>query len=159
MPGGQFGERFKVWFLAFSTTLKQSPFFGLGIGSWALAGVRTAQSSVPEPLGWIWVHNEYLQAFFEMGAFGIIILFHFIRDRFREARKCFYSYEYQAIFCGFLGVLLVSILHFPFHIARLAIPALFIMAICQAWYEERKNLEEEFNEKAIDDVPHSTICA
>lgn len=136
-PGGQFSERFKVWFPAMSDVLRRSPFFGMGIGSFAGSGYQTTQVGHSN-LNWVWAHNEYLQMLYETGVFGLMIIIYWIKDmvvRFRQRN----DYKSQAFMASFVSVCMVSFLHFPFHIGRHVIPCLFIIAINEAYFSQVKN--------------------
>lgn len=138
LPGGQFSKRFKVWNVVYGETLKRNMFFGSGAGSFAKLNLKTIQQN-GQPEGWSWAHNEYIQAFYEFGAIGIGIIASYLIFCFKEFRRNFKDYQTQIIFSSLLSILGISFLHFPFHIARLAIPSLFIMGLFHGKLEDLKN--------------------
>jgi len=140
MPGGQFLERFKVWWFTFSYSLKSNVFFGNGLGSFAVLGVSTKQKTVSELLNWVWVHNEFLQAFFEAGLAGIVLIFVFVRERVEGFLKFRNDCQTQILFAAFLGLLLVSFFHFPFHLGRFAPLCVFVMALMGAKLKDLENV-------------------
>ena len=81
---------------------------------------------------WNPLHNEYLQAFFETGLIGVILIGLYIRDIFKRfwdfGRK---NLVVISLFASFCSILLISFGHFPFHVARLAGPFLSIMALLE----------------------------
>ena len=86
-------------------------------GKW----VERFQGKKPvNPVGWQEAHNEYLQLWFEYGLIGLIILFFFFRDlifRFRQAPK---TSEILTLFGCLITYALLSIVQFPFHLARIS---------------------------------------
>lgn len=81
---------------------------------------------------WEYVHNEFLQAFFETGLLGLAIICFFIFDIFRRffevGKRNIYA---LSLVSSFLAILIVSFGHFPFHLARLAGPFIVIMALLE----------------------------
>ena len=147
MPGGQFGERFRVWGMAFSQVIKMSPFFGHGIGLFARWAPQTSQGGGnPDALTWIWAHNEYLQVLFELGIIGVVSIVMCIKGVVKDFMKNFEDRELQCLFACFLALLVVSFFHFPFHIARMAGISLFLIALLQA---KSTSLEDAKNEEII----------
>lgn len=129
MPSGQFGSRFEVWHQALFHTLKSNPVTGLGLGSFPSLGFYTGQVTTTEKIEWIWAHNEFLQVFVEGGLVVSCVLALY-------AFKCLYEIKYlafnprlQVAYSALLVILSVSFFHFPFHIARLAIPFLIALAV------------------------------
>jgi len=149
MPTGQFLERPKVWFFAFSHVLKSNPFIGLGISSFAKTNVMTIQNN-GEPIQWIWVHNEFIQAFFEFGAFGVALIFMWIKERFKEFSKFSHNMEYRAWISSLFSILFCSLINFPFHLGRFSVVMLTVMAVNKVLYEHFSMLknEEVHEEKA-----------
>lgn len=142
MPMGQFGSRFVIWKWSLSTFLTKSPFFGLGLAKFGAIGPQTMQGGGnPEPLTWIWVHNEFLQGAFETGIIGLTILIIFIRARFEEFKKNWQDREIQALFGSFLAILMISFFHFPFHLGKMAPLCIFLMALYHAKVIERTKNE------------------
>lgn len=129
LPGGSFGERFKVWDFTYSQGLKRHAFLGSGAGSFIKLRVATNQPTADEALLWEWAHNEYVQAFYEFGVYGLAVIFFYIKSCVCGFLKNYQDRKLQILFSSFLVVLAVSFFHFPFHIARLAIPCLFVMGM------------------------------
>lgn len=129
MPGGQFGDRFKVWHQTISFSLKTNPVLGVGIGSFSKWNPTTVQGTTEERLPWIWAHNEYLQTYFEGGLFALFLMWSYVAGFFKNMIRLISDRESRAICASFLTVLMISFFHFPFHLSRLAIPCLFIMAM------------------------------
>lgn len=81
---------------------------------------------------WDMVHNEFLQAFYETGLLGVLIIGLYIFDIFKRfqahARKNVYA---VGLISSFIAILIVSFGHFPFHLARLAGPFVCIMALLE----------------------------
>lgn len=131
-PGGQFTERFKVWEATYSLGLKNNLFFGSGVSGFAKLNMSTDQKTVSERLVWTWAHNEYIQAFYEFGMVGIGLIFLYVWGCLKAFFRNWYDSEIQVIFFSLLSVFIISFLHFPFHIARLAALCLFVMGLYQA---------------------------
>lgn len=128
MPTGDFFYRFNVWLQGISR-LKSNLFFGLGLGSWSGLAISQVQSpDNPELLRWTWAHNEYVQWLVEAGITGLV----FITLYIKRMLKCANPY----IFGSFIALALVSFLHFPFHLGRLAGVAVIVMALQQASLED-----------------------
>lgn len=81
---------------------------------------------------WDQAHNEFLQAFFETGFFGLGLICLFIWDIFKRffkyGRKNLYALSLAS---SFIAILIVSFGHFPFHLARLAGPFIVILALLE----------------------------
>lgn len=78
---------------------------------------------------WAQAHNEFLQVFFETGFIGVLIVIFYIVDLFKRFLK--YGKKSRvvlALMSAFVGILVVSLGHFPFHLARLTGSYLVIMA-------------------------------
>ena len=136
MPGGQFFERFKIWHKTLEFALKTNPLIGCGIGAFSKWAPTTMQGN-GEPILWPWVHNEYLQMFFEGGIAALFLIAVYLKKCFRRVYSVLSDPEYRAVFASLLTVFAVSVFHFPFHLARLAIPCLFVMALYELKATER----------------------
>lgn len=142
MPGGQFGKRFEIWFISVSHALKISPFFGMGIGKFALfSPMSSAVNNDGTRLQWIWMHNEYLQMFFETGLIGLGVVFFYIKARCSDFLKVCNDRKAVYLFGSFVAVLCVSFLQFPFHIARTAFTFICLMALYHARSHEIKEIQ------------------
>lgn len=135
MPGGEFQRRFIIWHESLKHVLRESPFFGMGLGGFAkLAPVtQTFSKSI---LGnqtqiWIWAHNEFFQVLFELGLVGFFILMAWTRERFRDFNKTVDDKSFY-LFMSFISICFISFMHFPFHVARFAGICVFLMATFQA---------------------------
>lgn len=125
IPGGGVGmvKRFPVWGKSVEV-LRSTPWFGAGLGSWLRTGFTTVQNNGVQET-WTWAHNDFLQWMFETGIAGIILLWVWLRDMFRNCR--------DAICLSALSILcMITFFHFPFHIARLAGLGCFIIACVEA---------------------------
>jgi len=127
MPGGEFQRRFVIWYQGLSYTLKTSPFFGVGLGSFGRMAPITIDGE--SRLMWTWAHNEYLQFFFESGIFGLTILFSFIFRLFNKFKASFQDRSVRMLFASFLAILIISICHFPFHLGRFSGFCIAIIAL------------------------------
>ena len=138
MPHGQFGERFKVWKATTTMALKQDPYFGQGIGSFAKINMATMQTN-GSPQNWVWTHNEYLQLFYETGFAGVLIIVLFIigniKTLFKHKLKVIHE-DYIFLVASFIIVCMVSVLQFPFHLGRFAGVLVFVMALLAARRED-----------------------
>lgn len=141
MPTGQFNQRLMMWHRTLAEGLTQGPFFGLSIGSFGRWAPQSAQLTVEEKLTWIWAHNDLLQAFFEMGITGLVIILCFIRGRFRDFKKYSSIKDVQALFGCFVSILVVSFFHFPFHQGKTVGLCLFLMALFHARIAEEEKYE------------------
>jgi len=82
---------------------------------------------------WEQAHNEFLQVFFETGLVGIFILFAFIVNLFKRfIRYAWGSQETLVLMACFVAILINSVGHFPFHVARLAGPFIVLIALLDA---------------------------
>lgn len=123
MPSGEFSKRFYVWGSGLAI-VRGKPLFGLGLGAWASTGFTSIQRN-GQPETWLWAHNEYLQFLFEAGITGVIILWLYVKDLYRNTIS-------HTAGVAFAGLLMISFLHFPFQIARLACMAIYIIATMEA---------------------------
>lgn len=89
---------------------------------------------------WHEAHNDYLQAFFETGLFGLFLILGYIVNQF----KAFFKYknaETLALMASFIAILIVSFGHFPFHLARLGGPFVIILGLLEgAFMRARRGL-------------------
>lgn len=90
---------------------------------------RNMQLKGMDVMPWVEAHNEFIQVFFEMGLIGLAIMLAFIGNLFKR----FYLFGTKSVFCitmaaSFLAIVIVSVGHFPFHVARLSVPFLVIAA-------------------------------
>lgn len=132
MPGGQFNERFKVWFFSMSHVLRNSPFLGYSLGSFGGFNLITNQATTAEKLHWIWLHNEFLQMIFEGGIIGLVIVLGYLKGRWKEFIKYSSIKEVQILFGSLISLVVISLFNFPFHIEKTAGLAVFLMALYQA---------------------------
>lgn len=138
MPGGQFGERFKVWGATASVTLKTNPVIGSGIGAFKNLNIVTKQKN-GEFIPWSWAHNEFIQAFYEIGILGLAIVVGFLVKRYQEFETFYYDSVLKVLFCVCLSIVIISIFHFPFHLARFAHLIAFFFAIYHARVEDLRH--------------------
>jgi len=159
MPGGQFQERFKVWWTSSSRVLKQNPYFGLGGGKFAHSKFITPQGvemdvidyataerrKIPvklpyPPLSWIWAHNEFLQFFFEFGIVGFVLIVLFLKNRVTDFRRFRKDNQLQCLFGCLIAIVVFSFFHFPFHLGKTVGLCLFLMALFHARVRHIENL-------------------
>lgn len=138
MPGGQFGERFKIWEGAASFVSHKNPILGIGIGSFKTINFATMQSN-GEPIRWDWAHNEFIQGFFEMGIIGMAFVFSFLRARQKDFEDCYKDKILKVLYCSCFSILIISIFHFPFHLSRFSHLIAFFFATFHARLTELKN--------------------
>lgn len=119
-------------FMASQATLNNKPELAEKIIQTKLINGRELQKNGMDMQVWEYVHNEFLQAFFETGLIGLAIICLYIWDIFRRffeyGRKNLYALSFVS---SFLAILIVSFGHFPFHLARLAGPFVVIMALLE----------------------------
>jgi O-antigen ligase len=112
-----FTGRLSVWPLAVKAWLT-APIFGNGPGSWQ--GKLVLWGATKENLGMVWdhVHNDFLQALVEQGAFGMVLILCGLIAYFWKAERV-------RPFYGACGVLLCidALGNFPFHIAAFGLVA------------------------------------
>lgn len=90
---------------------------------------------------WSETHNEFLQSFFEFGFLGLFFILGYFYDLFKRFFKLGLQKEKicLALAAAVIAIVINSIGHFPFHVARLAGPFLVIMALFETMifrYEE-----------------------
>ena len=138
MPGGQFGERFKVWGKLLELTFKQNTIIGNGIGRFKTLNILTMQKN-GTPLVWMWAHNEFLQSLYELGVVGIACITSYIIGIHKNVQKFLKDKAIVTLYSSFLAILILSAVQFPWHLARFVPIMLFIMASLHASVEEQKN--------------------
>jgi len=92
-------------------------------------GIKTVlQSKGMDFEEWMPAHNEFLQLFFDVGLLGLLIVGAYIFDLFKRFRLYATNELSLALMASFVAILVVSFAHFPFQIARLAVPFIVILA-------------------------------
>lgn len=135
MPDGEFMKRFPVWFAGIKILAGSSPWFGQGLGAWAQTRFSTLQLN-GEPQVWVWAHNEFLQYFFELGLAGLALLILYFRNL---AKRLDFSNQNHIFAVSMLiPLVVVSSMHFPFHIARFAGLGCFMLASIEALLSEKR---------------------
>lgn len=129
MPGGQFGERLKVWHATLGHTLKFSPYFGYGLGKFSAWEPHTIQATQKDLLKWIWAHNEFVQIIFETGIIGFAIILTFIKQEMSKIFRYNHLFEFRCLFASFISILIISFFNFPFHLGRFVGISIFLMAL------------------------------
>jgi len=138
MPEGQFFERFRVWLATLSLTLKGDPWFGAGLGGFAKLSLMVQPKPDDVPQTWIWAHNEYIQLFYECGLAFIVFCGVFIAGLFKDFLLFRKDRLAQVMFSGVFSVVVISAIQFPFHLARLAVICIFIIAVFMARIHDLK---------------------
>jgi hypothetical protein len=141
MPSGEFTKRFNVWWAAINL-IRGDVWFGAGLGSWKEMMVMTEQVSSKELKYWSWLHNDFLQLFFECGVFAIIgLYFYFKRIAGSIKNRLEYDKAFQVLITAFMSLCVIAFFHFPFHAGRLAGIAVFILAALEAKIHDFKSSE------------------
>lgn len=139
-PGGQFGERFKTWLGVSELAMKMNPITGSGIGSFKQLNFALMQDN-GEPIVWTWVHNEFIQSFYEIGAIGVGLILYYLH-RIKFYADWFGKDKMLTVFSAcVIAVLVISLFHFPFHLARFSHLLAFLFAIYHARGEDLKNAQ------------------
>lgn len=140
MPSGEFGKRLSVW-CAGINILKNKMWLGYGIGKWKDMHFVGIQGN-GQPEEWAWAHNEYMQLWFEQGVVGVCLLFLYLKNVFKSFCA---DRDGAVIFSAFVGLLIVSFFHFPFHLAKFASLGILILALIEAKKSEVLRLAELSN--------------
>lgn len=138
MPTGQFSKRFNVWFAGINYLAGSSPWFGAGIGSWAMTRFTTMQEN-GQPQTWVWAHNEFLQYLFELGFFGAVTLYAYFKNLICKINLDFPNHRKAVTFL--IPIICVSFFHFPWHLGRFAGLLCFMIACIEALLS-KKSFEE-----------------
>jgi len=133
MPSGEFEKRFPIWFAGIKMLSGSSPWFGTGLGNWALTKFTTMQTN-GQPQTWVWAHNTFIQYLYELGLFGLITLIAYFKNMF--SKICFLSKKHVQAVSILIPLVLTSLIHFPFHIARFAGLCCFMIAAIEALISE-----------------------
>jgi O-antigen ligase len=110
-------ERIALWDAAW-VGIKKAWVMGYGIGHWQ--SMKPAEASASG----FTVHNEYLQAWFEMGIGAVVLIGAFFVRLVRRYRR-----EALLAFIALLTVSVNALVHFPFHEPTSATVALIWIAI------------------------------
>lgn len=93
---------------------------------------------------WQNVHNDFLETFYESGLIGMFFVFGYILNLFKRffewGRDCPVT---VALMASFVGILVVSIGHFPFHLTRIASCYLVIMALLEVSLLQAQKVKEK----------------
>lgn len=93
---------------------------------------------------WQNVHNDFLEAFFETGFIGLFLIFGFIFDFFKRFIEFGKKDSFAVALMGSLvAIIIVSIGHFPFHMARLGGPFVVLLALLDVALIHNKLDKEE----------------
>lgn len=81
---------------------------------------------------WNQPHNEYLRIFYELGALGLFLFFGFVYDLCRRFMSRFANInDLIPLFCSFIGLLIVGIVHFPFYLPCIAPTSIILLAMLE----------------------------
>jgi len=119
-PFNTLDDRIKIWTYA-ADLIKEHWVLGAGLGHWK----RLAQFAI-KITGTLWetAHNEYLQAFVEMGIGSVILIAGYLIDVLRR--------YWDRAFLPFLSIVLIAAFSFgsfPWHIAPLAMISITMMGL------------------------------
>jgi hypothetical protein len=143
MPTGEFQKRFPVWFAGVSLVARTSPWFGTGLGNWALTSFTTIQGN-GEPQKWVWAHNTFVQWFYELGLFGLLLLLAYLKGI--TEKISFQIKEHVQAMALLIPLVLTSAIHFPWHIARFAGLSCFMIACIEALLSKKEDLYEKITD-------------
>jgi O-antigen ligase len=112
--------RLEVWMIGLKESINH-PLLGAGIGHWkTVFNMPLAINN----LRWTTPHNEFIQAYFEMGVFAVVIIMGYlvsVTRRFRNINTMFIA--------AFAVIVVNSLVNFPFHIATTAYIAVTWIAL------------------------------
>ena len=119
-------DRFRVWNLV-CKAVKDKFITGFGLGTYGLSRIGSTGN-----FNWQHVHNEYLQAIFEIGIIGLILILWCIWDYFRKfnSLKTDLTIRLASIFFGFCllsGVMFTAHLFLTSTIAILSYASLYAL--------------------------------
>ena len=134
MPTGEFNKRFPVWFAGVKILTGAKPIFGYGLGSWALTRFTTIQQN-GQPQIWSWAHNEFIQYLFELGIFGSVLLYAYFKNLFQRLSMAISNHVVAVSIL--IPLVMTSLIHFNWHIARFAGLSCFMIACIEALLVER----------------------
>lgn len=129
MPSGEFGKRIPVWFAGIRYLAGTNIWFGQGLGAWALTGFTTMQKN-GQPQVWLWAHNEFVQFLFEQGLFGAVCIYFYFKNLFKKINL--HLEEHQRAIAILISLVLVSFVHFPFHVGKFAGLSCLMLASIEA---------------------------
>lgn len=80
---------------------------------------------------WVWnqPHNEFLRLFYEFGLAGIFLMAGFIFEVLRKVN--WYSRERTALACGFIALLVLACVHFPFYLPCISGTAIVLLGMLE----------------------------
>lgn len=133
MPSGQFPKRFNIWFAGINYIAGSKPWFGMGLGSWAVTGFTTLQEN-GQPQTWTWAHNEFIQWIFEAGIIGLVLLYCYFKNIWSRIDLTFH--RHRMAISILIPLVVVSLFHFPFHLGRFAGLACYMLACVEALLQE-----------------------
>jgi hypothetical protein len=129
--GGGFYERISVWSSVVGMTFKQCSVIGAVVGRFGALGFTTLQQS-GVPILWKWVHNEFIQAFYEFGAVGMACLIAYIVAIHKKAQEFMKDKAVLVLYASFITIIILSLTHFPWHLGRFVPVMIFLLATLHA---------------------------
>lgn len=135
LPTGEFPKRIKVWMAGISYLAGTKPWFGHGLGAWAVTGFTTLQQN-GEPQQWVWAHNEFIQLAFEIGVVGMVCLYAYFKDLFKVINLKYGNHRLAISIL--IPLVIISFFHFPAHLGRFAGLVCFMIAAVEALISEDK---------------------
>lgn len=97
---------------------------GSGIGTWAHMGF--VKMNGLDPYHWRWAHNEIYQHYFEQGVIGLSLLLAYLSVLFSSIRK------ESVLIASFSVIFILSLAHPIFHLGKLIVLIVLILAVCEA---------------------------
>ena len=126
------GMHFEV--LKFTFPLIKNHIFGNGLGSFSELNLSWPKASMIFKEA----HNETFQIFFEYGFIGIYLFWKIIKDVSVKFRQFYSDKALAVLFSALLAFYIASFGQPTFHVVRIAMPAIAVLALFYSRYENLK---------------------